>query len=170
MKKKIVVGIIILIAGSGLFLFFSSMEEIMFKELMFENFPTEESTKEETPSCSGNAGCLEGTVTRIIDGDTVVVDEHKIRLSLTDTPETYEEGFQEATAFTRNLCPEGSRVMVDQDDKQLYDIYDRLLGKVFCGDKILNAELLYNGHAKISTQYCSTSEFSNEDWARQYGC
>ena len=36
---------------------------------------------------------------------------------------------------------------------------------VICGDKILNAELLYNAHANILTQYCPTSEFANEQWA-----
>jgi micrococcal nuclease len=59
---------------------------------------------------------------------------------------------------------------VDQDDLQPYDRYDRLLGKVICNGKILNAELLENNHAWISSQYCSTSEFSGEAWVQKYGC
>ena len=64
------------------------------------------------------------------------------------------------------MCPVGSYVTVDQDDGQKFDKYNRLLGKVDCGGKVLNAELLYNGHANILTQYCKKSEFANEDWAK----
>ena len=128
---------------------------------------------EESPqshNCSGSAGCFTGSVTRIVDGDTIHTATLKIRLSLTNTPETYEDGFLEATEFTKKLCPVGSKILVDQDDLQRVDKYGRVLGKVFCGDKVLNSELLYNGHANILTQYCSTSEFSGEDWAKRFGC
>jgi len=91
-------------------------------------------------------------------------------LSLTNTPEKNEDGFSKATEFTKRLCPVGSVITIDQDDKQQYDKYGRILGKVYCGDKSLNSELLYNGHANILTQYCSSSEFSNELWAQKYGC
>jgi hypothetical protein len=37
-------------------------------------------------------------------------------------------------------------------------------------DYLLNAELLYSGHAEILTQYCARSEFSSEDWALEFGC
>ncbi|MGI0011237.1 MAG: thermonuclease family protein, partial [Nitrosopumilaceae archaeon] len=99
-----------------------------------------------------------------------VVDSYKIRLSLTNTPEKSENGFKEATSFTSKLCPVGSTVTVDQDDKQPTDKYKRIVGKVFCSEKILNAELLYNDHANILTKYCSKSEFANESWAKRFGC
>jgi len=121
-------------------------------------------------NCSGSAGCFTDYVTRIVDGDTIHTATLKIRLSLTNTPETYQEGFNEATEFTEKLCPVGSEILVDQDDLQKVDQYGRVLAKVFCGDKVLNSELLYNGHANILTQYCSTSEFSGEAWAKRYGC
>ncbi len=121
-------------------------------------------------SCSGDAGCFTDYVTRIVDGDTIYTDTLKIRLSLTNTPESFEEGFAEATDFTRLFCPVGSKIIVDQDDLQKVDQYGRVLGKVLCGGKVLNSELLYNGHANILKQYCSTSEFSGETWAKRYGC
>ena len=121
-------------------------------------------------SCSGKAMCITGKVERIVDGDTLHVDGHVVRISLTNTPERYEDRFEEATAFTRNLCPVGSLAIVDQDDKQPFDQYDRLLGKVICQGKNLNEELLENGFAEISTRYCGTSEFASEDWAKKFGC
>lgn len=121
--------------------------------------------------CQGNNLCLKEKVVKIIDGDTIyLTGGHKVRLSLVDTPEPYEKGFYNANQFTANRCPVSSVVTVDQDDLQPYDAYDRLLGKVICGDKILNEELLHNGHAKILTQYCKTSEFSKEKWAQEFGC
>ena len=91
-------------------------------------------------------------------------------LYIINTPEKGEPGFFEATAFTSMACPVGSTILVDQDDIQPYDDYGRLLGKVFCGNQILNEILLRNGHANILTQYCITSEFSGENWAQSYGC
>lgn len=120
--------------------------------------------------CLGTKLCISGKVDRVVDGDTLYVDGYNVRLSLTNTPERNEPGFSEATEFTKRLCPVGSNAIVDQDDKQPYDVYDRLLGKVYCNGKALNSELLYNGHANISTAYCSTSEFSVEQWAQQFGC
>ena len=121
-------------------------------------------------SCSGKELCISSIVERIVDGDTIHIEGYKVRLSLTNTPERGESGFAEATEFTKRMCPIGSHVIVDQDDMQTYDTYGRLLGKVYCDDMILNLELLDNGHANILTQYCSTSEFSNDAWAQQYGC
>ena len=120
--------------------------------------------------CSGDALCVIANVERIVDGDTIYIEGYKVRLSLTNTPEKNELGFSEAVEFTKKLCPVDSIVIVDQDDKQPYDVYNRLLGKVYCGNKILNSELLFNGHANILTQYCSTSEFSSESWAQNFGC
>ncbi|MGH9998558.1 MAG: thermonuclease family protein [Nitrosopumilaceae archaeon] len=129
--------------------------------------------QEETPQfydCVGSAGCFTDYVTRITDGDTIYTNTLKIRLSLTNTPEINQLGFSQATRFTENLCPVGSSILVDQDDLQPVDDYGRVLAKVYCGDRILNSELLYNGYADILTQYCSTSEFSGEAWAQEYGC
>lgn len=120
--------------------------------------------------CKGTALCISGKITKIIDGDTIYLKDYKIRLSLTDTPEKGKKGFKDATYFTKKLCPLGSTITVDQDDKQPYDKYKRVVGKVICSGKVLNSKLLYNGHANILKQYCSKSEFSGEAWAQKYGC
>jgi len=119
----------------------------------------------------GKFKCITDKVKRIIDGDTIELKNYLIiRLSLTDAYEKNKSGGPAATAFTTKLCPIGSYITVDQDDRQPFDIYKRILGKVYCGDNVLNSELLYNGHANILTKYCTTSEFAKEDWAKKYGC
>ncbi|MBS3922353.1 MAG: thermonuclease family protein [Nitrosarchaeum sp.] len=118
--------------------------------------------------CTGD--CITEKITKIVDGDTIYTANHKIRLSLTNTPEKDESGFQEATLFTAMHCPLNSMITVDQDDLQPFDQYGRMLGKVYCEGGVINEMLLSNGHGNILTQYCDTSEFSGENWAQKYGC
>ena len=128
------------------------------------------STTDYSTFCQGTKSCMTAKVEQIIDGDTIYVKGQKIRLSLTDAPERNEPGYAEAARFTTMLCPVGSTIAVDQDDKQTFDAYGRMLGKVFCGSKMLNEELLLNEHAQILIQYCSKSEYENEPWAQKFGC
>lgn len=130
-----------------------------------ESKPTSKISK-----CTGTALCITDKIIKIIDGDTISIKNYKIRLSLTNTPEKDQTGFSEATSFTSKLCPVGSTITVDQDDKQKRDAYGRIVAKVTCSGKNLNAELLENGHAVILKQYCSKSEFAFESWAKKFGC
>jgi len=125
---------------------------------------------ESASKCIGTALCLTDKVIKVVDGDTIYIKNYKIRLSLTDTPEKSQVGFSEATSFTKKLCPVGSVITVDQDDKQKTDPYGRMVAKITCSGKNLNSELLENGYARILKKYCSTSEFSSEIWAKKYGC
>ena len=122
--------------------------------------------------CAGKAECFVGTVTHIVDGDTLDVDGKRIRLALVNTPEIGEDGSDDAKKFAETLCPVGSDVIVDQDDGQLYDVYGRMVAKLTCGNenKILNEELTYHDYAGILSEYCDESEFSSELWAQRYGC
>jgi endonuclease YncB( thermonuclease family) len=128
------------------------------------------SEKVSTAVCTGKTMCISGKVKSIVDGDTLYVDTYKIRLSLTNTPEKGQNGYAEATKFTKNLCQIGSAVIVDQDDKQPFDSFKRIVGKVYCSDKNLNSELLYKNYASIMKKYCKTSEFASEPWAKKFGC
>lgn len=139
-------------------------------ETNFSYSPKQLTSSYSSQNCSGIAKCVSETVTQIIDGDTIYTESYKIRLSLTNTPERVESGFAASTAFTSRMCPVGSSILIDQDDKQPYDNYGRLLANVYCGGESLNSALLYNGYANILTQYCSTSEFSSERWAQDFGC
>ena len=122
--------------------------------------------------CQGQADCFTGRVTDIVDGDTLDVNNIRVRLSLVNTPERADSGYQEAKEFTESICPIGSKALVDEDDGQKEGSYDRLIGLVYCGNErqLLNEHLLNEGHAQIFGDFCGASEFSNEAWVREFGC
>ena len=112
----------------------------------------------------------DGQITRVIDGDTLLIDQTTIRLSLVNSPERDERGYQEAKDFALTVCPIGVNAEFVEDTWQPVDKYGRSVGLVYCNDMMLNELLLTNGHAEISTYYCDKSEFGNDGWARAYGC
>ena len=112
----------------------------------------------------------DGQITRVIDGDTLLIDQTTIRLSLVNSPERDERGYQEAKDFALTVCPVGVNAEFVEDTWQPIDKYGRSVGLVYCNDMMLNELLLTNGHAEISTYYCDRSEFGSEGWARAYGC
>ena len=112
----------------------------------------------------------DGQITRVIDGDTLLIDQTTIRLSLVNSPERDERGYQEAKDFALTVCPIGINAEFIEDSLQPKDKYGRSVGLVYCNDMMLNELLLTNGHAEISTYFCDKSEFGNDGWARAYGC
>ncbi len=122
-------------------------------------------------SCSGDARCITGTVTKIIDGDTIHVDGQKIRFALAAAPElgNYGSGV-EATEFIQAICPVGSEVLVDEDDGQTRGSYGRIVGVIYCNGMNLNSELLDADLGNIEFRSCNISEFGNTDWAIKHGC
>ena len=124
----------------------------------------------QTALCSGSAACLHGIVTRIIDGDTLAVEGVTIRLSLVNSPERGEPGYDGANAFTASVCPEGSAAIVDEDDGQRSGSYGRMVAVVYCQGGNINEELLNSENALIVRQFCDESEFGGEEWATKHGC
>ena len=112
-------------------------------------------------------------MTHIVDGDTLDVqpttgDAVRIRLTLVNTPEVGQPGYQAGKDVTANTCPIGSQALVDEDDGQTGGSYGRMIALVYCGGKNLNAALLDAGLAVVLTQYCSVSEFASDAWAAPY--
>ena len=123
-----------------------------------------------SPACKGTAECFTGQVTRVIDGDTVVVNDVHVRFALASAPELTEKGGIEAKNFIESLCPVGSKALVDEDDGQTGGSYGRTIAELYCNDKLVNSALLENNLGTIDERFCGVSEFSNEDWAKRYGC
>ncbi len=93
---------------------------------------------------------------RVIDGDTFELEDgRKVRLIGIDTPETKhpKKGLEffgkEATEATKKLI-EGKEVQLEYD-VQKTDKYGRVLAYVYVGDIFLNAWLVENGYARVST-------------------
>ena len=102
---------------------------------------------------------LEGTVTRIIDGDTIHVRVdgrvEKVRYIGVNTPEIHhprrgeEPGGRAAAEINRHLVS-GRRVRLELD-AQARDRYGRLLAYVWVADTMVNAELVRRGFAQVMT-------------------
>lgn len=102
---------------------------------------------------------LEGTVTRIVDGDTIHVDVggriEKVRYIGVNTPEVHhprkgeEPGGRAAADVNRQLVS-GCRVRLELD-AQARDHYGRLLAYVWVADTMVNAELVRRGFAQVMT-------------------
>lgn len=121
-------------------------------------------------SCLGSAACIPGIVTKIVDGDTIKVHGKSVRFAMASAPELNDAGGIEAKKFVESICPVGSNVTIDEDDKETWGSYERMIGVIYCNDLILDEELLKAGHAIINTEYCSKSEFADTSWAKQFGC
>jgi len=135
--------------------------------------PSDDTIETTQPSalCSGTARCITGTVTKIIDGDTIKVDGQSIRFALASAPElgNYGSGV-EATEFIQTICPVGSEVLVDEDDRQTQGSYGRIIGVIYCNGMNLNSELLDADLGYMEFRFCDISEFGNTDWAIKHGC
>jgi nuclease-like protein len=110
---------------------------------------------------------LAGKVNHVVDGDTLDINDIRIRLSLVDTPERGDLGFKEATQFVVKLCL-GENAEVDMDDGQRRGSFGREIGVIYCDGENLNEQLMVNNLGIIDTRFCEISEFSNEKWARSY--
>lgn len=93
-------------------------------------------------------------ITNIVDGDTVdarvdlgfnVFTNHRLRLLLVDTPERGEEGYKEATDYTKdNLL--GKEVLIRSYKS---DNWNRYLADIWIDGRYFNQELLDKGLAKL---------------------
>ena len=107
-----------------------------------------------------NATALLPTVTRVIDGDTIVVDGvGTVRLIGVDTPETVDPRRPvqyfgtEASDFTKQLAT-GKRVRLEFDQDRT-DRYGRTLAYIYLQpeDLLLNAEIIRQGYGFAYTQF-----------------
>ncbi|MDR1204985.1 MAG: thermonuclease family protein [Peptococcaceae bacterium] len=99
-------------------------------------------------------------VTRVVDGDTLVVDvdgtEEHVRLIGVDTPESVHPDKERnvpygavASDFTKKLAED--KTVTLELDVQERDRYGRLLAYVYLDGVMLNKTLLSEGHATLAT-------------------
>lgn len=89
-----------------------------------------------------------GIVERVIDGDTIVVnnDTH-VRLLGINTPEKGEKYYNEAKNFLGNLTLNKTVKLEYIGDK--YDKYGRTLAYILLDEKNINSEIVKNGFANL---------------------
>ena len=113
-----------------------------------------------------------GTVTRVVDGDTIEVEitgrtegagvgqtdvgfEYDVRLIGIDTPESVKPG-SPVECFGKEASAAASALLEGQDVRLVKDVentdqYDRLLRYVYLADEMANARLVINGYASAYT-------------------
>lgn len=115
-----------------------------------------------TPQALASVGAVNvsGTVTTVIDGDTIELNGRTVRLSGINAPElTFgkkEAGALEAKQYLESLIL-GKQVMLDVDDLSQTDKYNRTLAKVYLEGMDVNREMLTQGYAK--PMYIKPPEF-----------
>jgi micrococcal nuclease len=112
-----------------------------------------------SPGVAAPSRALEGTVVRVVDGDTIHVRLgeriEKVRYIGVNTPEVHhprrgaEPGGREAMRVNRELA-DGKRVRLELDVQER-DRYGRVLAYVWIGDVMVNAELVRRGYAQVMT-------------------
>ena len=126
---------------------------------------------ENCPS-SSSSRCFTGIMTKTIDGDLIQVNG-RVSLALISAPDLDEQGGIEAQKLIEFICPEGSKVLVDQDDlRPLEGIGGTSIPSavVYCNGVNLNEKLIELPHVELRSALCNTSEFADESWARHNGC
>ena len=107
---------------------------------------------------------LVGSVTKVVDGDTLDINGIRIRLALVDTPEIGQHGYERAKHFVESLCV-GKKGELDVDSGQRRgDRHGREVGVVYCDGVNVNDKLMANKMARILVEFCDITEFSNENW------
>jgi micrococcal nuclease len=99
--------------------------------------------------CTGDDGTGVVTVTRVIDGDTIVVSGGvHIRYIGIDAPEVYpvSEPYGRDAWLANQALVEGKKVRLEKDVSDT-DRYGRQLRYVYVGDTFVNAELVRLGYA-----------------------
>lgn len=103
--------------------------------------------------CSAHAETFEGTVIRVVDGDSLIVELNhqpvRVRLKEIDAPELKQPFGKRSQESLSALCENKvARVTWDEKDRN-----KRTLGRVWCGEIDANAEQVRRGLAWVFDRY-----------------
>ena len=165
MRVKYLIPFLVLVLVFGFGSFTScKAEEIIEEEIIEEPIEEEivepvkekiiEEPIEEIIDLTQNFDGAEIKCTRVIDGDTVEVEDvtgtkYRVRYIGIDTPETSEDYGDIATEKNKGLV-EGKTIKLEKDVSDT-DVYGRILAYVYVGDIFVNAYLVENGYAQVYT-------------------
>lgn len=126
---------------------------------------------------SAYAAQIPVTFDRAIDGDTLSIKQHghkkTVRLLLVDTPESKKPGTPvqpyslEAARYTESLV-KTCDLSIEYDSKGRYDRYKRELVYLYCGDKMVNEQLVRKGYARVGYVYQQKDHLYELEEAQRY--
>ena len=118
-----------------------------------------------TPEIIPCDSCFGGIITKVVDGNSLEIDNKRIRLALIDTPERGETGYGVATDFLKSMCPVGSTAFYSIDKGQSAGQYGMINAELFCGGVSVNQNILEKNYKFIDTISCDFSDFASSVWA-----
>jgi len=130
MNKKILLFVLIILVFGNLFFVINYLKPNFIGEVILEN-----------------SGDFEGIqfVSRVIDGDTVVINGESVRLLGIDTDERGGDCYQEAKKRLEELIL-NKEVRLESDERDK-DRYSRYLRHLFIGEENINLKLVEEGLA-----------------------
>ena len=110
---------------------------------------------------------VSGHITRVIDGNTIVIDGIKIRSPFIDVVDSGNSTTAHAALATA-LCPVGSKAHYNIDDWQPVGYYGRTIALVYCDGMVISIDriMMLSGNGWVNQQYCHLSEFASLEWVR----
>lgn len=106
----------------------------------------------------GDRDVLNGVITRVVDGNTVLVNDTRIRIPLIDVADSGNTTAPHAV-LARVLCPAGGTAHYDVDGGQPTGKYGRTVAMVWCGGISLDRTMVGFGLGWVNAYYCERSEF-----------
>jgi micrococcal nuclease len=100
-------------------------------------------------------GAATGLVSNVVDGDTIDLESGaRIRYLLVDTPEIAHSSGEVSECFGDEAAALNEQLVLGQEvileyDAECEDRYDRTLAYVYRGDRMINAELIGRGYARL---------------------
>jgi len=164
MRVKYLIPFLVLILVFGFGLVTSCKAEKIIEEEIIEEpveeeviEPVEEVIEEpieEIIDLTQNFDGIEIKCTRVVDGDTIEIEDetrakYRVRYIGIDTPEATEDYGDIATEKNKELVED--KVIKLEKDVSSTDKYGRILAYVYVGDIFVNAYLVQEGYAQIST-------------------
>jgi|GEM_PF-2015145 len=106
-----------------------------------------------------------GIVSRVIDGDTIVVNNESVRMLGINTPERGERYYSEAKQYLETLVL--NKTVSLRSGEEEYDLYHRRLAYVFLNKENINLKQIQEGYA---SPYFPTEVKVNEFYSSWENC
>jgi len=120
-----------------------------------------------TPTRTGGdyAHCFTGAVTRVIDGDTIIVGTNRVRLAEIDAPEMKTpEGPASKKALSDLILHKTVIITWSRRGR-----YRRIIGQIYLADEWINLTMVEQGWARVFKKYSSSQVLAAAEQKSQAG-